>query len=93
MKKWRKKMSIVKPIGKNVLVLKVQPEEKKGLILVNAPEERFIKAEVICSGELTELVTFGHTVLIDIYQTTKLGDEFDGMMLIKEEDILAIVEE
>jgi co-chaperonin GroES (HSP10) len=87
-------MRTINPLGKNILVQSIKEEsEKKGLILVTPKEDRYIKARVIASGELTEIVACPDTVLIDIYHVTHLGDEWEGLMLVKEDDILAIVEE
>ena len=88
-----KAMRIIHPLGKNLLVQKIKTESKAGIILINPKEERFIQASVMMSGELTELVSFPDTVLVDIYHCIQLGDEWEGLMIVKEDDILAIVKE
>ena len=93
---------MIKPLGNRVLLKMKEGEEttKSGIILTGASQEKPQIAEVIEVGpgkivdgklEKTE-VKKGDNVFISDYAGTKVKYNNDEYIIVKEDDILAIVE-
>lgn len=93
---------MLKPLHDYVLLKKVKEEEKtkSGIILTDKPKDEPSRGEVIAvgqgkivDGKLTPLqLSVGQKVIYKKYSGTEITDEKVDYLLIKEEDILAIVE-
>ena len=93
----------IRPLGDHVLVKRIKEEEKTrgGIIIPDTAKEKPTEAEVVAVGNGKDLkdgkrravsVKAGYFVLFGKYSGTEL--KFDGqeMVMIEEDDILAIVE-
>lgn len=90
------------PLGDKVIIKQLEPEEmtKSGIVLLNQSKEKPQQAEVIAVGpgglvdgkEVTMHVKTGDRVIYSKYAGTEV--KFDGqeLIVIKQNDILAIVE-
>jgi len=98
-------VSTYKPLGNRILIKAVEEEEdvtKGGLIIPDSAKEKPQKAEILAigPGKLNEdgtrqpmEVEVGQQVLYAKYAGTEVdGDDDAELMVIREEDVLAIVE-
>ena len=94
---------MIKPLADRVLVKMVETEEttKSGIILSSGAKEKPQVAEVIEVGEgidnegkkVKMYVKKGDKVVISKYSGTEVKYDGEEYIIIKQEDILAIVEE
>jgi chaperonin GroES len=88
----------IKPLGKRVLVKKLDPEEKKsagGIVLPeSAKTEKVVRAEVIAVGtdEKLEVKAGDQIIISDSFSNTEVIEGEEKYLLVKESEILAIVE-
>ena len=92
----------VKPLGDRVVIKNVEAEEttKSGLILTSGAKEKPQMAEVLAVGPggmvdgnpVTMTVKPGDKVITDKYAGTKITLEDVEYIIVKQGDILAIVE-
>ncbi len=88
----------IKPLGKRVLVKKLDPEEKKsagGIVLPDsAKSEKVVRAEVVALGTDEKLeVKVGDMIIIsDSFSNTEVIEGENKYLLVKDSEILAIVE-
>ena len=92
----------IKPLADRVVIKLVEEEEttKGGLILSGSAKEKPTVAEVISVGpggnvdgkEVTMTVKIGDKVITDKYAGTKVTLEDVEYIIVKQSDILAIVE-
>ena len=92
----------VKPLGDRVVIKNVEAEEttKSGLILTSAAKEKPQMAEVIAVGpggmvdgkEVNMTVKVGDKVITSQYAGTKVTLEDIEYVVVRQNDILAIVE-
>ena len=92
----------IKPIGRKVLVKRLDAEEKTkgGIIVPDTAKEKPQEAEVVAvgPGRLEEgkhvalEVKNGDKVLIGKYSGTEVKIEGDEYLIMREDDILAIVD-
>ena len=92
---------MIKPLGSRVLLKMKEGEEttKSGIILTGAAQEKPQIAEVIevgpgrqIEGELEKMeVKKGDNVIISEYAGTKVKYEGEEYIIVKQDDILAIV--
>ena len=86
------------PLADNVLLKHMEAEEKtaSGIILSTANKEKSVIAEVIAAGPGTDDVKVtvkpGDKVITDKYAGTKVTLEDVEYIIVKQADILAIVE-
>ena len=87
----------IKPLADRVLVRPASAEEKiGGIIIPDTAKEKPLKGEVIAVGNGTKdeemVVKAGDTVLYGKYAGTEI--EFDGekLLIMRQSDILAVVE-
>ncbi|MFC2077529.1 co-chaperone GroES [Candidatus Bipolaricaulota bacterium] len=88
----------IKPLGKRVLVKKLDPEEKKsagGIVLPDsAKTEKVVRAEVVAVGtdEKLEVKVGDQIIISDSFSNTEVIEGEEKYLLVKESEILAIVE-
>ena len=92
----------LKPLADRVIIKMVEAEEttKSGIILTGAAKEKPEVAEVIEVGpggmvdgnEVVMSVKKGQTVLVGKYSGTKVKIDEEELTIVKQGDILAIVE-
>lgn len=89
---------MIKPLADRVLIRMVESEEttKSGIILSSGSKEKPQIAEVVAVGPGTEEVKMeikvGDKVIINKYSGTEVKYEGTEYTIVKQEDILAIVE-
>lgn len=89
---------MIKPLADRVLIKMVESEEttKSGIILSSGSQEKPQIAEVVAVGTGTEKVKMyikeGDKVIINKYSGTEIKYEGTEYTIVKQEDILAIVE-
>lgn len=93
---------MIKPLSNRVLVKMEESEEttKSGIILSNSSKEKTQIAKVIevgpgekIEGELEEMyVKKGDRVIVSKYAGTEVKYENEEYLIVKQDDILAIVE-
>ena len=92
----------VKPLGDRVVIKNVEMEEttKSGIVLPGAAKEKPQMAEVIAVGpggivdgkEIVMQVTVGQKVIYSKYAGTEVKLDGKEMIIVRQNDILAIVE-
>jgi chaperonin GroES len=84
----------LKPLKDRVLVKYAEEEErtKGGIYVPDTAKEKPQKGEVVAVGSEVKEVKKGNTVLFDKYSGSKVQVDDQDYLVIKEEDILAIVE-
>ncbi|MBO4637920.1 MAG: co-chaperone GroES [Clostridiales bacterium] len=92
----------IKPLGDKVVIKKLQAEEttKSGLVLASASQEKPQVAEIIAVGpggvidgnEIKMEVSVGQKVIIRDYAGTTVKVDGEEVIIVRQEDILAIVE-
>ncbi len=88
----------IKPLGKRVLVKRLDPEEKKsagGIVLPeSAKSEKVVRAEVVAVGtdEKLEVKVGDQIIISDSFSNTEVIEGEDKYLLVKESEILAIIE-
>ncbi len=82
----------VKPLGKRVILKEVKAEEvtKSGLVLAGKKEESQMAEVIAVSDEVKALAT-GDKVYYKKYSGTKVEFEKEELIIIDEEDILAVI--
>ena len=89
---------MIKPLADRVLIKMIESEEttKSGIILSSGSKEKPQIAEVVAVGPGTEEtkmnVKVGDKVIINKYSGTEVKFEGKEYTIVKQEDILAIVE-
>ena len=89
---------MIKPLADRVLIKMKESEEttKSGIILASSAKEKPQIAEVIEVGPGTKDVTMnvkkGDNVIVSKYAGTEVKYEGEEYLIVKQEDILAIVE-
>ena len=92
----------IKPLGDKVVIKKLKAEEttKSGIILASAAQEKPQVAEIIAVGpggvidgnEIKMEVSVGQKVIIRDYAGTTVKIDGEEVIIVRQEDILAIVE-
>lgn len=92
----------IKPLGDKVVIKKLKAEEttKSGIILASAAQEKPQVAEIIAVGpggviegnEVKMEVSVGQKVIIRDYAGTTVKLDGEEVIIVRQEDILAIVE-
>lgn len=92
----------IKPLGDRVVIKNVESEEttKSGIILTGAAKEKPQMAEVIAVGpggnvdgkEITMHVKVGQKVIYSKYAGTEVKLGSDELIIVRQNDILAVVE-
>ncbi|MCL2674226.1 MAG: co-chaperone GroES [Defluviitaleaceae bacterium] len=92
----------LKPLGDRVVIKQLEAEEKTkaGIILAGAAKEKPQEAEIVAVGpggmvdgkEVTMHVKPGDRVIYSKYAGTEVKIENDEFIIVRQSDILAIVE-
>ena len=92
----------IKPLGDKVVIKKLKAEEttKSGIILASAAQEKPQVAEIIAVGpggvidgnEVKMEVVVGQKVIIRDYAGTTVKIDGEEVIIVRQEDFLAIVE-
>ncbi|MBQ3076284.1 MAG: co-chaperone GroES [Clostridia bacterium] len=92
----------VKPLADKVLIKMIEAEEttKGGIILASAAKEKPQVAEVIAAGPgdtvdgklVPMTVEVGQKVIVSKYAGTEIKVDGEDMLIVRQNDILAIVE-
>ena len=92
----------VKPLSDRVVIKNVEAEEttKSGLILTSAAKEKPQMAEVVAVGpgglvdgkEINMLVKVGQKVIYSKYAGTEVKIDGEELIIVRQSDILAVVE-
>ena len=92
----------IKPLGDRVVIKRLEAEEKtkSGIVLAGTAKERPQEAEVIavgpgaiCDGKRVDMeVKVGDKVLYSKYAGTEVKLDGEEYIILKKEDILAIVQ-
>ena len=92
----------IKPLGDKVVIKKLKAEEttKSGIILTSSAQEKPQVAEIIAVGpggvvdgiEIKMEVTIGQKVIIRDYAGTTVKLDGEEVIVVRQDDILAIVE-
>ena len=90
----------IKPLGERVVIKKLEAEEttKSGIVLTGSAKERPQEAEVVAVGAIVDgkrvemEVKVGDKVLFSKYAGTEVKVSGEEYTILKQEDILAIVE-
>ena len=92
----------VKPLGDRVVIKNVEAEEttKSGLILTSGAKEKPQMAEVLAVGpggmldgkEVTMQVSVGQKVIYSKYAGTEVKIDGEEIIIVRQSDILAVVE-
>ncbi|MGV3024961.1 co-chaperone GroES [Clostridium thermobutyricum] len=89
---------MIKPLGDRVVIKRLEAEEKtkSGILLTGTAKERPQEAEVVAVGpgtnEVKMEVKIGDKVLYAKYTGTEVKVDGEEFIIVKQEDILAIVE-
>ena len=88
----------IKPLGKRILAQKIELEERKsagGIVLPdNVKNEKVVRAKVLAVGTDEKFeVKVGDEIIVGSYAGTEIERGEDKLILVKEADVLAIVEE
>ena len=87
----------IKPLGKRILAKKVEQEEKKssgGIIIPeSAKSDKVVRAKVLELGTDEKFtVKKGNEVIVSSFAGTEIEVDDEKLLLIKESDVLAVIE-
>ena len=88
----------IKPLADRVLILPAPAEEKTigGIIIPDTAKEKPVKGEVVAAGNGTKdeemILKVGDTVLYGKYAGTELEFEGKKYLMMRQSDVLAVVE-
>ena len=92
----------VKPLSDRVVIKNLEAEEttKSGIVLPGAAKEKPVMAEVLAVGpggivdgkEVKMQVTVGQKVIYSKYAGTEVKIDGDDLIIVRQNDILAVVE-
>ena len=85
---------MIKPLGSRVLIKMKEGEEttKSGIILAGAAQEKPQIAEVIEVKQQEMYVKKGDNIIVSKYAGTEVKYEGEDYIIVKQDDILAVVE-
>ena len=87
----------IKPLGKRILAEKIELESQTsagGIVLPdNVQSEKVVRAKVLAIGTNEKFeVKVGDEVIVGTFAGTEIEEDGKKMILVKESDVLAIVE-
>lgn len=87
----------IKPLGKRILAQKIEAEAKKtsgGIVLPDSVKsEKVVRAKVLAIGTDEKFeVKVGDEIIVGSFAGTEIEQGEDKLILVKESDVLAIVE-
>lgn len=83
----------LKPLAGGIVAVREQAETKtaSGLYLPDAAKEKPVTAKVVAVGKDVKEVKVGDKVVYKEYSVTELKVDGDEYLIIKEEDVLAVL--
>jgi chaperonin GroES len=87
----------IKPLGKRILAKKIEEEERKtpgGIVLPeSAKSDKVVRAKVLAIGTDEKIeVKKGDEIIVSSYAGTEIESGEDKLLLVKADDVLAIIE-
>ncbi len=87
----------IKPLGKRILAQKIEPEGRTsagGIVLPdNVQSEKVVRAKVLAIGTDEKFeVKVGDEIIVGTFAGTEMEQGENKLILVKESDVLAIVE-
>ncbi len=87
----------IKPLGKRLLAKKVEQEEKKssgGIIIPeSAKSDKVVRAKVLELGTDEKFtVKKGNEIIVSSFAGTEIEVDGEKLLLVKESDVLAVIE-
>jgi chaperonin GroES len=87
----------IKPLGKRILAKKIEEESRTtsgGIVLPeSAKSDKVVRAKVLAVGTDEKFtVKKGNEILVSSFAGTEIEVEGDKLLLVKETDVLAIIE-
>lgn len=87
----------IRPLGKRVLAMKVEETEKKtagGIVLPESvKDDKIVRAKVKATGDDEKItVKEGDEIIVSSFAGTEMELEGEKLILIKYDDILAVIE-
>ena len=87
----------IKPLGKRILAKKIEEENRTtsgGIVLPeSAKSDKVVRAKVLAVGTDEKFtVKKGNEILVSSFAGTEIEVEGDKLLLVKETDVLAIIE-
>jgi chaperonin GroES len=87
----------IKPLGKRILAQKIEPENRKsagGIVLPdNVQSEKVVRAKVLAIGTDEKFeVKVGDEIIVGTFAGTEIEQDGNKLILVKESDVLAVVE-
>lgn len=83
----------LQPLADRIVARSLEAEAKSasGILLPDSAKEKPVMAEVIAVGKEVKEVAVGDKILYSKYGPTEVKVDGDEYMLLKEEDVLAVV--
>ncbi|HBG82148.1 TPA: co-chaperone GroES [candidate division CPR2 bacterium] len=83
----------IQPLGDRVVLKRVAAEEKtkSGIVLPDSAKEKPEQGEVVAVGKEVKEIKRGDKVLFSKYAPTEVKVENNEFLIVKEEDVLAII--
>lgn len=83
----------IRPMNERVLIKRLEADTKIGsIILPDVAKEKPKRGRVVSIGAKVETVAKGDEVLFSAYAGTEIKVDDEEMLIVNEEDILAVVE-
>ncbi len=87
----------IKPLGKRILAKKIEEESRTtsgGIVLPeSAKNDKVVRAKVLAVGTDEKFtVKKGNEIIVSSFAGTEIEVEGDKLLLVKETDVLAIIE-
>jgi chaperonin GroES len=87
----------IKPLGKRILAKKIEEESRTtsgGIVLPeSAKSDKVVRAKVLAVGTDEKFtVKKGNEIIVSSFAGTEIEVEGDKLLLVKETDVLAIIE-
>lgn len=84
----------LKPLHDRVIIKRLPEEEKTagGIIIPDAAKEKPMSGEVVAAGPECKMIEAGQAVLFAKYAGTEFNAEGEDVLIMREDDILAVVE-
>jgi len=88
----------IKPLGKRILAKKVESEQRQsagGIVLPDTVQnDKVVRAKVLAIGTDEKFeVKVGDEIIVGTFAGTEIEQGEDKLLLVKETDVLAIVED
>jgi chaperonin GroES len=83
----------IKPLGDRVIIKRAEEEKTTagGIIIPDSASEKPSKGEVLAVGSKCEEVSVGNNVFFESYATKEISDGDNKYLVVKEEDITAVI--